>query len=401
MGLYTVQSVDVSGSHQKSHDFCREEYVNELLWCGHVYNLGGYAKANRELLFRLQNTITIQLEWRADILDEPTHIDPEVTRRLNFLRENKVSSNAPSFRFYTPIIEKSNRYRICFTMMESETVHPDFVNRLNSYDMVLVPTSWNAQVFKCGGVKPQIHTVPLGVNPHIYRPKAATTFPPCEGMTTGVAGKKIVPQEFTFLYLFQPTWRKGVDFLLSAFEAAFAGDPTTALILVISAYPALAASVRNKVWEICRKSRVYILEGKFTERELADIYNAGSVFVCTSLGEGWNLPMCEMAACGKPVIVPRNTAHTDLVNDTNAFLFDPEGFAPYPNAEALCPWYDGMLFSKFGNRSKEQLVSIMRAVRKNYSAAMERAQRFTGKVRTLYTWDNSANVVLDKLHKLL
>lgn len=37
---------------------------------------------------------------------------------------------------------------------------------------------------------------------------------------------------------------------------------------------------------------------------LIDLYNAADAFVSTSGAEGWNLPMCEAAQCGLPVITP-------------------------------------------------------------------------------------------------
>lgn len=38
---------------------------------------------------------------------------------------------------------------------------------------------------------------------------------------------------------------------------------------------------------------------------LIDLYNSADLFVSTSGAEGWNLPLCEAAACGLPVVLPK------------------------------------------------------------------------------------------------
>ncbi len=43
-------------------------------------------------------------------------------------------------------------------------------------------------------------------------------------------------------------------------------------------------------------------DGKPDELTLVDMYNAADLFVAPTQGEGWNLPVCEAAACGLPVL---------------------------------------------------------------------------------------------------
>lgn len=375
--------------------------LREIFWSGHVFNMGGYAKANRELILRVRNSVKVQLV-QDDIRDMDQFVDPTVTAIMRTLKKETVSADAPLLRFYTPKLELERRYRICWTMMETQRIHHDFVQRLNTfYDEAWIPTPWYAEVFRNSGVRIPIHTMPLGVNTNVFRPTPYNNMPSCELVTTSNAGRHEVPKGFLFFYVFQPTFRKGVPFLSEAFEAAFAADPDAALVLGTTAHGLWAnAEVKRQILEKARHSRIYLLSGDFLEQDLARFYNASHAFVCSSMGEGWNLPMCEAGACGRPVIIPRNTSHLDLVDDGTGFLYDTDGEAVVHGSESVCGWYDKMPFSKLGKRAKDGLVGQMREVKSHYSRALVKAERFMERLRKDYTWDRAADRVLGRMSKL-
>lgn len=373
----------------------------ELLWSGHVYDYSGYAKANRELLFRVSKTFQVKLSQEG-LGQESFLVEPHVVYRLNSLKKNEVSREAPLLRFYTPRPETKDRFRVCFTMMETERTHPDFIKRLNeNYNEVWVPTEWNKNVFIESGLRIDCRVVPLGVDPSVYCPGTFSRMPACELVTTARAGATEIPQGFTFISVFQPTFRKGLQHLLPAFEEAFADDPEVSLILGATThsprhYPVFYESVKQHT----KNSRVYALTGRFSENEMANHYRACQAFVSMSLGEGWNLPMVEAAACGLPVIIPRNTAHLDIADDTCVFFIDPEGQAAYPAAREVCEWYDAMPFSLFSKKSHDQLVATLRSVKNNYSSALARGAQFTKKVRSFYSWDDAYTIFMQRFSEL-
>jgi glycosyltransferase involved in cell wall biosynthesis len=107
--------------------------------------------------------------------------------------------------------------------------------------------------------------------------------------------------------------------------------------------------------------------------------------------------MCEAAACGLPVVAPRNTAHAELLDDSTAFLFDPEGTAPWPGTQSVSPWYEGVHFSVLGERSRKQLAEQLRRARHDRAEAEARGGRFCDLVRSRYTWDRSAAHAVERL----
>ncbi len=333
----------------------------ECVWVGHAYGNFGYARMNRELILRVANTFRVSYQFHTK---EPIHGESEYARlKLDALRYLEVSPSAIMIRGYTPLQEYHPGYRICYTMMETHRVHPTFVGILNAnYNECWVPTEWNAESLESSGLKIPVNVMPLGVNPLIFRPKSKTAFPSCELLSTDDAGKTEVPSGFCFLTVAQPTFRKGFDVLVDAFEKSFADDPDVCLIIATTNMsarrpPAPFLSL-DQVVSKEHRARIYALTGNMSDFEMASLYNAADVYVCTSRGEGWNLPLTEAAACGVPVIAPRHTAHLDYLHDSNATLFDPEGWEPIDRSGEFCPWYEGQSFAKYGPDSIREIASL-------------------------------------------
>lgn len=374
----------------------------ELLWAGHLYDLSGYAKANRELLFRV--SCTYRTSILSDYVGEGRSIVDELTRRrVDAHLGATVSKSSPLLRFYVPVTEAPGRKRICFTMMETELVHRGMVDSINrNYSNLWTPTRWNADSFKKSGVRVPVSVVPLGVNPAVYSLSAKPSMPPADLMTTTSAGKSEKPRGFVFLYVCQPTFRKGIPFLVEAFSKAFKKE-SVSLVLGVTANdhqfflcdPFSRAGRPESI-----KTRIYKLGGNYSEEEMAGIFRASDAYVCTSIGEGWNLPLTEAAACGVPVIAPRHTSHLEFLTDDNSSLFDPDGTALYPEGDPLCKWYVGQRFARYGKRSLDQLVHILRGVYNSYGAVRKKAEILGGEIRSRYTWDSAASIVIQNLDRM-
>lgn len=366
----------------------------DVVWHGVFRGLSGYAKANREILLRVANTLRVSA---VEAIDPPDYNDYHLQRVLLHKRV-AASRSAPQVRFFGPTVESGERRRIIYTMIETETVHEDMIALMNEeYGEAWTPTRWNADVFRASGLTIPVRVMPLGVNPHVYRPGLRGELPECALLTTGRAGKAEVPHGFIFVYCFLPSFRKGLDVLIPAFEEAFSGDPSVSLVLAVTHRPSHLVDEWLDTRRPAYRSRIYTLTGSYTEQEMARIYRSCDAYVTASRGEGWNLPMCEAAACGLPVVAPRNSAHAELLDDSTAFMFDTEGTAVWESGQTVSPWYEGVKFSVFGPRSKAQLVEQLRRVRTDRGAVADRAGRLCDLVRSRYTWDRAAAHVVERL----
>lgn len=371
------------------------ESEREVVWHGVFRGLSGYAKANREIALRVANTLRLSA---VEAIDPPDY-DDYGFQRIQLHKRVAVSKHAPQVRFFGPAQQElEDRYRVLYTMMETETVHPSMIRLMNDqYQEVWTPTRWNGEVFKKSGLTLPVRMMPLGVNQHVYRPGNGSELPGCTLLSTKRAGDEEVPKGFIFIYCFLPSFRKGLDVLMPAFEEAFGNDPEVSLVLAVTHRTSYLTDPDLDVPKTSYKSRIYTLTGNYTEREMARLYRSCNAYVTASRGEGWNLPMCEAAACGLPVIAPRNTAHAEILDDSTAFLFDTEGSAVWQGSQQVSPWYEGVQFSVLGKRSRAQLVEHLRRVRAGGEEVSRRASTFCDVVRSKYTWDRAAAHVVERL----
>ncbi len=368
----------------------------EVVWCGHLTDYSGYAKANREILFRIANVFKVNV-LKTGLEHGLISVDKHTRARVDVHRDIIVGEKAPLLRFFGPdYVGEAKRYRICWTMMETYKIHHDMVHCVNkSYDELWTPTEWNRQVFVDSGVKIKTRAMPLGVNPLIYRPIQGARLPACRLLTTDMAGTVGYPQGFVFLSVGLPSFRKGFDVLVDAFDRAFAGEKDVHLVLGIThSIPEWNERVYKQFSG--KKLHIWTLEGQYSEHEMAKIYSSVQCYVSASRGEGWNLPVCEAAACGVPVIAPDNTSHAEVLQG-GGLLFPIEGTAQHEEANRVSKWYEGMPFAVFGKKSVDGLAQAMKAVIQNTSDVKLRMERLRTIMTMRWTWDRAANMVSERL----
>jgi len=366
----------------------------QIMWAGIIHGYSGYAKANREIIRRVGKSVLVGLS-KDSPWNEAEKVEDHVKLHEIF-GANIIDQRAAQITFHPPRSESRPGYRVIYTMMETEVVHPDMIHIMNSqYHECWVPTSWNERTFKKSGLTIPTRVMPLGIDPAVYSPQVTAMMPKSLRLTGKAAGKYEIPGGFLFIYVCHPTFRKGIEVVIEAFAHAFASDPDAGLVIASTAHSSSLfqpdPSVGAKIW---------LLDAPLSERDLAGVYRACKVYVCASRGEGWNLPMMEAAAVGLPVIVPRTSAHPDLVPEDQGFFFNPDHTTVFPTAKEVSQWFDGIAFPDFGDKSIEELIRTMRMVRQGYRSAKEVGLRYMNTVRTKYTWDLAAGNVVRRIREL-
>lgn len=396
MGGPRVLSAPTSYAPVEAPNPVPEVRENEAVWNGIIHSYSGYAKANREILKRLSSFIKIGLA--SNMIWDPREKDASIQEM--WLHHSRIitSPRAPRITFLPPTPQPSARVRIIYTMMETEVVHPNMIRIMNeNYDECWTPTKWNAETFKRSGLHIPVYVMPLGIDPAIYSPGNDVRMPQGTLMTTAEAGKVETPKGFLFIYVFQPSFRKGLDFLLGAFNEAFAGDPMAGLVLGTTEYSLKETGMLPRP---DLSVKIWAMSGRFTERDLAAMYRACQVYVCTSRGEGWNLPLQEAAACGLPVIAPRTSVHPELIPEDCGLLFDSEGRRVFQGVNKVSHWFEGIEFPDYGPNSHRQLVEALRKAKNEYSTFSMTGRRYMNIVRSRYTWGIAAKNIADRIRLL-
>lgn len=371
----------------------RKSNFPEVLQSGHFLSWASYGRLNREILFRISNSLAVRIESDGK---EAILVDEYTRARVEVFRSTLVGLKAPVLRIFGPDHEpQPGRFSICYTLMETDHVHHDMVAKINSrYSELWVCTEWNKNTFAQSGVKVPIRVIPLGINPTVFRPLRRKSMPECRLVSTSKRGTYRSPSGWVALAVGLPSRRKNFEFVAEAIELAFSGRKDVDFVIATTHAPGSWSSrIREKLANL--KTRVWILEGKFTDQQMAEIYSSSDVIVSASLGEGWGLPAHEGAACGKPVIVPNNSAHPDVLGP-NAWMFDSDGTAKCPEAEAVSPWYVDADWPRYGAKARRQLAEIVRTVHGGGREVSARTKRLSERMRRM-TWDVTAEIVTNRL----
>jgi len=185
-----------------------------------------------------------------------------------------------------------------FTMHELEHLpeaKQGWVGVLNSVDLVLTPTAWNRDVWRRLGVRTPIEVVPLGIDPHVYRPARTKHF-------TVLTVHENLGSDSS-----RENWRD----TLRAYYAAFGGRSDVELIIKTWRW-------KPGDWEAAKDEAaaeldlageavpaISVVDDELGADEMRDLYQRCWLFLKNANREGWGLPASEAAACGAPLAASR------------------------------------------------------------------------------------------------
>lgn len=393
-----------------------DKEIMPVSWWGPFTDAGGYANMNREIVFRLHNhhiIPNVNICPTAPQISQTNQYRLSKYTALNLSRVKKY----PKIWSFTPLPHPSNLGKnIFFTMMETESLHPEFVRLCNSYsDEVWVPSNHNKNVFQQYGVKRPINVIPLGIDETMYSKEENPTLGYIRDKSQFISllgqdpNKRI--NSFKFLTLFGWSYRKGIDILIRSFVKEFNKSDDVALVIVSRHSGSAAEDHVNVIREDVKKyaktirssnhPQIILYPGIVPEKEMPSIYRMGNAFVHLSRGEGFSLPQIEASACGLPVISCNNTGMSQYLTDENAYLVktDEKEIAS-PEMHWITSYYQNQLFAKLGNDQIDQARSHMRFVLNNYKEAVVKGKSLQDLVFDKYTWRKTAETVANRIEEI-
>ncbi len=188
-----------------------------------------------------------------------------------------------------------------------------FWKKIKEVDAVIVLSDFikREAVSRFGMAENRVFTIPLGVDPKVFR-----KYPASE--TRPVKTRYELPEDFIlFVGSIEP--RKNLNRLLQAYRKLALPLRKKHQLVLTGSKGWKNEEVMSSIRESDEEIR-YL--GYVPERELGPLYNLAKLFVYPSLYEGFGLPPLEAMACGCPVVVSAAASLPEICRDAAAYV-DP------------------------------------------------------------------------------
>lgn len=230
--------------------------------------------------------------------------------------------------YYPQWIEKEharNRKVFGYTVWELEALPDHWPAILNRLDGVIVPCTWNADVFRRSGVEVPVHVVP-----HLSQfPDADVAAPPRER-----------GDPFVFYTIGYWSNRKAPYLVAEAFRRAFGKGDAAALVIKTSRnditrwhrhwrngfrrhHPSPVRSLARLGFRSGPGTAIEVIADEtLSDAQMLALHRRGDCFVSLARSEGWGLGAFEAARLARPVITTGYGGQLDYLDADLAHLVD-------------------------------------------------------------------------------
>jgi glycosyltransferase involved in cell wall biosynthesis len=292
-----------------------------------------------------------------------------------------------------------SRQTVVFGTTENQVIRSDQLLDEHAYKQLqrrpppknvkaVTPSRWSAEGFYKAGFKTeQVLVVPHGVD--------IDTFHPMPNIRDEIRSKiGIARDDFVFLSAGAMTGNKGVDLLLLAFAEVSRTFPQARLVLkgmdplynskelLRRSMQAIPAGDQQRIID-----KIIYFGDSFSNRKMAQLYQAADAYVSPYRAEGFNMPVLEAAASGVPIICTRGGSTDDFVTDAFARRIDSKKLSSRFKDQEICRL----------EPSVEHLVALIGAAIEDHSWRSRASEAGPLHVRANYTWDIVVDLLVRKL----
>jgi len=273
------------------------------------------------------------------------------------------------------LLDRLRGQRVVWQHFETDKLPPRWIDELDAFDRVWMPSEWARTVALAHGLAPaKVQTVPAGVNERIFYPRPV----PHEG--------------FRFLSVGKYEARKSIDESIAAFREEFPRATFPQLQFWLKAdFPMFPDRVVKLRERLADDDRFRVISGELSDFEMAQLYNQADAFVFASKAEGFGLPCIEAMACGVPVLATCYSGQTIFLEPA-AGLFIPVDYAIGPIVDADFSYFYTVEFggTDFGNWAIPTVAAIRKAMRAAFDESAswkDKARQASEIVRSRFSWD--------------
>jgi hypothetical protein len=286
---------------------------------------------------------------------------------------------------------------------EGDICHPDWIDNLNSMQIVIVPSVFTKEVFENSAkqhnkvITTKIYVIPEYFDETIYNNQVKTDLQVLND----------IPESFAFLSVGH--WlqgqlgedRKNIGGVIHCFFQTFKNQKDQpALVLKTSGatYSILDRieietkinQVRNFFKSTDKLPNVYLLHGDLTDDEMNALYNHKKIKALVSFtkAEGFGRPLLEFSTTSKPIIAPHYSGQADFLKKD--FICEVKGSLTEIHPSAQNDWL--IAGAKWFTPDYGHASSMLKDVKANYKKWLELAKRQRYFVNTTFTKTAVASV---------
>lgn len=298
----------------------------KIEFIGKFYDQHSISIVNRNLVLKMKDDPDIDLCITSlDFYDPINPIRKEDVLSLKKLESNSFESADIQIRHsYPPIFRWplfDNTKVIFIQPWEFERIPFEWEYKFEQFaDALIVPSEWEAGRFLEAGLNPEkLYIVENGYNPDIFNVKESLN-------------NKFKSDKFTFTFVGNAQFRKGIDILISVWFNTFKKDDSVRIIFKDSPKIYGNNNTLDELLKIMYKTKcaeMVYYDDTFSEQEMADLYKATDVLVHPHRGEGFGMHIQEAMACGAVPLISDHGAPTSFVD------FKEDGFSIKTNRRVI------------------------------------------------------------------
>ena len=370
----------------------------EVKFHGLFYDASGYAKVNRNVALKLQES---GISVRISPKQSQTNLDTSGLQSLVALEKTPIAKNHILIDSVIPSFGEmgSGRYKILYTTVESYSLQDPFLTACRGYEEIWATSDWAVSILKKYIKDIPIYAMHTGVDPILYTEEGDKfSFKPNI-------------KDFVFIAVFGWSYRKGPDVLCKAYFDEFSSKDNVSLLIMSRYQSGKSRHHREKIKEDIDK---YMLDfpnkdlphlvrfnQQVAEKDMPKLYRACNAYISTTRGESFGLPQFEASLCGLPIIMTNCSGQQGYLRPDNSYMIEIDRVAPVPPGKFHIHYWDGHDFPQLTSPEvHSQVKQAMRSVYENYNEAKERNKNLQKLIFEQFTWTRTANDIIKRLKEI-
>lgn len=367
---------------------------------GKFYDTHSLAIVNRYIALELAKYAEVYIT-PTDFYDPEQRLDKNLIKRIKELEVKETEIPDIQLRHtYPPIFRwpLNKKTKVVFIQpWEFSKIPMEWQIKWEFFaDALITPSRWTADKYVEAGLNPsECFVIPNGYNPKLFNRDKEDNL----GFTDN--------DKFTYTFVGNGQYRKGLDILLDAWGKAFVKADNVQLFIKDSPDIYGDSNILDESIKLQYKTgcgSIIYNDSKLTEKEMANIYKQTDVIVHPYRGEGFGMHLQEAMACGAYPLVTYGGAPNDFINESCGMFLNTshkyvdltrkEIFAVKPGDSLTGMGNHGSIIEPSSDDIKVKMQLLyFHHERKKVLAAIDNA-----KLTTWETVGNNFHQVLEKVH---